>query len=83
MPYLSLTIGATLLEPDSGGYDSETRFSGSIGAASAFRSTTTSRSTSCAWLPDAARFRFEPVLRQRFRGGWLPPAVVGQHVLPG
>jgi len=31
MPYLSLTIGATLMEPDSGAYDSETRFSGSIG----------------------------------------------------
>lgn len=31
MPYLSLTIGATLMKPDSGAYDSETRFSGSIG----------------------------------------------------
>lgn len=31
MPYLSLTIGATLMEPDSGAYDSEARFSGSIG----------------------------------------------------
>jgi len=31
VPYLSLTIGATLMEPDSGAYDSETRFSGSIG----------------------------------------------------
>jgi hypothetical protein len=31
VPYLSLTIGATLMEPDTGGYDSETLFSGSIG----------------------------------------------------
>ncbi len=31
VPYLSLTIGATFMEPDSGGYDSETKFSGSIG----------------------------------------------------
>ena len=31
VPYLSLTIGATLMEPDAGGYDSETKFSGSIG----------------------------------------------------
>jgi hypothetical protein len=31
MPYLSLTIGATLMSPDTGGYDSETKFSGSIG----------------------------------------------------
>ena len=31
MPYLSLTIGATLMKPDNGDYDSETKFSGSIG----------------------------------------------------
>ena len=31
VPYLSLTIGATLLEPQQGGYDSETMFSGSMG----------------------------------------------------
>jgi opacity protein-like surface antigen len=31
VPYLSLTIGATFMEPDDGGYDSETRFSGSLG----------------------------------------------------
>jgi hypothetical protein len=31
VPYLSLTIGATFMEPDYGGYDSETRFSGSLG----------------------------------------------------
>ncbi|MGB7904022.1 MAG: outer membrane beta-barrel protein [Steroidobacteraceae bacterium] len=31
VPYLSLTIGATLMEPDASGYDSETKFSGSIG----------------------------------------------------
>jgi hypothetical protein len=31
VPYLSLTIGATFMEPDAAGYDSETRFSGSIG----------------------------------------------------
>lgn len=31
VPYLSLTIGATLMEPDAAGYDSEARFSGSIG----------------------------------------------------
>lgn len=31
VPYLSLTIGATLMEPDVGDYDSETKFSGSIG----------------------------------------------------
>ena len=31
VPYLSLTIGATLMEPDRGGYDSETKFSGSLG----------------------------------------------------
>ena len=30
-PYLSLTVGATRLSPKSGGYDSETKFSGSIG----------------------------------------------------
>ncbi len=30
-PYLSLTIGATRLDPKSGGYDSETKFSASIG----------------------------------------------------
>ena len=31
VPYLSLTIGATFMEPDYGGYDSETKFSGSLG----------------------------------------------------
>jgi Outer membrane protein beta-barrel domain len=31
VPYLSLTIGATFMEPDDGDYDSETRFSGSLG----------------------------------------------------
>jgi opacity protein-like surface antigen len=31
LPYLSLGLGATRLEPDQGGYDSETKFSGSIG----------------------------------------------------
>ncbi len=31
VPYLSLTIGATCMEPDYGGYDSETKFSGSLG----------------------------------------------------
>jgi hypothetical protein len=31
VPYLSLTIGATFMEPDYGGYDSETLFSGSLG----------------------------------------------------
>ena len=31
VPYMSLTIGATLMEPDYGGYDSETMFSGSFG----------------------------------------------------
>jgi opacity protein-like surface antigen len=31
VPYLSLTIGATLMKPDASGYDSETKFSGSIG----------------------------------------------------
>ena len=31
VPYLSLTIGATLMEPDRSGYDSETKFSGSLG----------------------------------------------------
>ena len=31
VPYLSLTIGATLLEPQQGGYDSETKFSASLG----------------------------------------------------
>jgi hypothetical protein len=31
VPYLSLTIGATLMEPDYSGYDSETKFSGSLG----------------------------------------------------
>jgi opacity protein-like surface antigen len=31
VPYLSLTIGATLMKPDRGGYDSETKFSGSLG----------------------------------------------------
>jgi hypothetical protein len=31
VPYLSLTIGATFMDPGSGGYDSETKFSGSIG----------------------------------------------------
>lgn len=31
VPYLSLTIGATFMEPDYSGYDSETRFSGSLG----------------------------------------------------
>lgn len=31
VPYLSLTIGATFMEPDAAGYDSETKFSGSIG----------------------------------------------------
>jgi opacity protein-like surface antigen len=31
VPYLSLTIGATLMEPDASGYDSETKFSGSLG----------------------------------------------------
>ena len=31
VPYLSLTIGATVLEPDSGAYDSETKFSTSLG----------------------------------------------------
>jgi len=30
VPYLSLTIGATLMRPD-GGFDSETKFSGSLG----------------------------------------------------
>jgi opacity protein-like surface antigen len=31
VPYLSLTIGATLMKPDQGDYDSETKFSGSLG----------------------------------------------------
>lgn len=31
VPYLSLTIGATLLDPQSGSFDSETKFSGSLG----------------------------------------------------
>ena len=31
VPYLSLTLGATFLEPTRGNYDSETKFSGSIG----------------------------------------------------
>ena len=31
VPYLSLTIGATRLSPQQGGYDDETKFSGSIG----------------------------------------------------
>jgi opacity protein-like surface antigen len=31
VPYLSLTIGATVLEPESGAYDSETKFSTSLG----------------------------------------------------
>ncbi len=31
VPYLSLTIGATFMEPDYSGYDSETKFSGSLG----------------------------------------------------
>lgn len=31
VPYISLTIGATFMEPDRGGYDSETKFSGSLG----------------------------------------------------
>jgi opacity protein-like surface antigen len=31
VPYLSLTIGATFMEPDYRGYDSETKFSGSLG----------------------------------------------------
>jgi hypothetical protein len=31
VPYLSLTIGATFMEPDYRGYDSETNFSGSFG----------------------------------------------------
>jgi Outer membrane protein beta-barrel domain len=31
VPYLSLTIGATFMQPDDDDYDSETKFSGSIG----------------------------------------------------
>src|SRR5512137_258710 len=31
VPYMSLTIGATFMEPDYRGYDSETKFSGSLG----------------------------------------------------
>jgi hypothetical protein len=31
VPYLSLTVGATFMRPDDGDYDSETKFSGSIG----------------------------------------------------
>jgi hypothetical protein len=31
VPYLSLTLGATLMQPDDDEYDSETKFSGSIG----------------------------------------------------
>lgn len=31
VPYLSMTIGATFLEPTRGNYDSETKFSGSLG----------------------------------------------------
>ena len=31
VPYLSLTLGATFLEPSGGNYDAETKFSGSIG----------------------------------------------------
>lgn len=31
VPYLSLTIGATFMQPDDDEYDSETKFSGSIG----------------------------------------------------
>jgi hypothetical protein len=31
VPWLSLTIGATRLDPSGGGYDSETEFSGSLG----------------------------------------------------
>jgi len=31
VPYLSLTLGATFMDPDYGGYDSETKFSGSVG----------------------------------------------------
>ena len=31
VPYLSLTIGATFMKPDQGDYDSETKFSGSLG----------------------------------------------------
>jgi opacity protein-like surface antigen len=31
LPYLSLTIGATILEPESGAYDSETKFPASLG----------------------------------------------------
>lgn len=31
VPYLSLTIGATRFDPQSGGYDSETKFSASLG----------------------------------------------------
>jgi hypothetical protein len=30
-PYLSLTVGATFMRPDDGDYDSETKFSGSVG----------------------------------------------------
>ncbi len=31
MPWLSLTVGATRLDPSGGGYDSETEFSASLG----------------------------------------------------
>ena len=31
VPYLSMTLGATFLEPTRGGYDAETKFSGSLG----------------------------------------------------
>lgn len=31
VPYLSMTLGATFLEPTQGNYDSETKFSGSLG----------------------------------------------------
>jgi hypothetical protein len=31
VPYLSLTVGAAMLEPQQGDYDSETKFAGSIG----------------------------------------------------
>ncbi len=84
MPYLSLTIGATLMEPDSGAYDSETRFSGSIGGG--FRipfNDNVSLNLGVRGYLTLLDSDIEPVLRQRFRGGRLPPAIVGQHVLPG
>ena len=58
LPYLSLTIGATRFEPQQGGYDSETKFSGSLGGGFRFPfNDNVAREPRPARLPDVCRFR--------------------------